>query len=121
MRIGEFARRGGVSASKVRFYEAEGLLPQSARSANGYRNYDEADLRVIGFVDRARALGFTLSEIALFMSRPALARRAKEGVVSALEAKLAEADRLMAELTERRSRIAAMLADLKNGPHPPRC
>ena len=120
MRIGEFARRSGVSASKVRFYEAEGLLPQSARSANGYRNYGEADLRLIGFVDRARALGFTLAEIALFMSHPALARQAKEGVVPALEAKLAEADRLMAELTKRRDRIAAMLVELKERPHPPR-
>ena len=117
MRIGEFAKRGRVSASKVRFYEAEGLLPQAARSANGYRNYGEADLRIIGFVHRARALGFTLAEIALFMSRPALARRAKEGVVSALEAKLAEADGLIAELTERRGRIAAMLAELKDDSH----
>ena len=60
MKIGEFARRAGVGASKVRFYEARGLLPPSARSANGYRSYDEADLRVIGFVDRARALGCAL-------------------------------------------------------------
>ncbi len=117
MRLGEFARRGGVSASKVRFYEAEGLLPQSARSANGYRSYDEGDLRIIGFVHRARGLGFTLAEIALFMSRPAAARRAKADVVSALEAKLAGADRLMAELTERRGRITTMLAELKDDQH----
>lgn len=120
MRIGEFARRAGVGASKVRFYEAQGLLAPPARSANGYRSYGEADLRVLAFVERARTLGFSLAEITRFMALPAGVRQAKEGVVPALEAKLAEADRLLAELAERRDRIAATLAELKHSPHPPR-
>jgi len=43
MRIGELARRAGASARSIRYYEEQGLL-LARRQANGYREYDEADL-----------------------------------------------------------------------------
>lgn len=115
MRIGEFAKRAGVSTSKVRFYESRGLLPDAPRSANGYRTYDSTDLRIVVFIDRARALGFTLSDIARFMSRPAEERRAKTGLVQALEAKLTEIDLHLAEAQHRRSEVVELLEELKAG------
>lgn len=117
MRIGEFARRAGVSPSKVRFYEAQGLLPEAARSRNGYRAYDVADLRIVSFVDRARALGFSLADIARFMSRPVEERRTKEGLIEALEAKLVAADRHAAEVDNQRRRLASLLAELRQAGH----
>ncbi|HXG41110.1 MAG TPA: MerR family transcriptional regulator [Dehalococcoidia bacterium] len=63
MVIGELARRAGVSARTVRFYEALGLLPAPARSEGGYRLYGEEDLRRLQFVRRARELGLSLREI----------------------------------------------------------
>jgi DNA-binding transcriptional MerR regulator len=39
MRIGELAKRAGVIASKLRFYEARGVLLSAVRSENGYRYY----------------------------------------------------------------------------------
>lgn len=116
MRIGEFARRSGVSTSKIRFYEARGLLPPAARAFNGYRRYDEADLSVIGFIRRAGALGFSLEDIARFMSRPAQERRAKQGVVQALEAKLAEVEAHLAAVEVRRNGIIALLGELRSRP-----
>jgi MerR family copper efflux transcriptional regulator/MerR family gold-responsive transcriptional activator of gol and ges genes len=117
MRIGEFAKRAGVSASKVRFYEARGLLPPAGRSANGYRRYGAADLGVVSFIDRARSLGVSLSDIALFMSRPAEERRAKHGLVRALEAKIAEIDEHLAAAQARRGEVAALLAELRGRSH----
>lgn len=112
MRIGEFARRAGVSTSKIRFYERRGLLPDASRASNGYRDYGLDDIRVIAFVDRARTLGFSLSDVARFMQRPAAGRRAKVGLAQALKAKLAEVDQHLVELEARRGAIVAMLAEV---------
>ena len=46
MRIGELAARAGTTTRTLRYYEARGLLP-ARRSGNGYRSYDEADLRLL--------------------------------------------------------------------------
>jgi MerR family copper efflux transcriptional regulator len=57
------ARQAGVKPSTVRFYERQGLLPES-RADNGYRTYDDDDVLRLRFIRRAGALGFTLGEIA---------------------------------------------------------
>ena len=43
MQIGELARRLGVSADTLRFYERSGVLPRPPRGENGYRDYGPAD------------------------------------------------------------------------------
>lgn len=69
MLIGELASRAGVSVQTVRFYERNKLLPQPSRRASGYREYSEADVRRLGFIRKAKALGFTLQEIADILGR----------------------------------------------------
>ena len=114
MFIGEFAKRAGVSTSKIRFYELRGLLPSAARCANGYRTYSEADLKIVTFIDRASSLGFSLAEIARFMERPAAHRRAKVGVVHALEMKLAEMDRHLTDIRRRRNDVLSLLTEVRS-------
>lgn len=63
MRIGELARRAGVSAKTVRFYEQEGLLAPPVRSSNGYRDYPDETARRLEFVRAGQASGLTLAEI----------------------------------------------------------
>ncbi|HEY6510760.1 MAG TPA: redox-sensitive transcriptional activator SoxR [Burkholderiaceae bacterium] len=60
--IGDFARRAGVAASTLRFYEAQGLL-QGRRSAGGHRQYSRGELRRVAFVRAAQAVGLTLQQI----------------------------------------------------------
>jgi len=119
MRIGEFAKAAGVSTSKVRFYEAQGLLPAASRSANGYRRYDAGDLRVIAFIGKARALGFSLADVARFMARPAADRRAKTGLVEQLQVRLQEIDDHIREARARRRQLVALIDELKAA-HQPR-
>lgn len=61
--IGEAARRCGVAASTLRFYEARGLI-SSARSAGNQRRYHRSMLRRISIVRVAQTVGLTLEEIA---------------------------------------------------------
>ena len=60
--IGEVARRSGVAASALRFYEERGLI-SSERAGSGHRRYPRPVLRRIAFVVFAQRIGLTLDEI----------------------------------------------------------
>lgn len=62
-RIGEAARRSGVSAANIRYYEREGLLPRQTRADNDYRLYSDADLHRLRFVRQCRAMDMSLDEV----------------------------------------------------------
>ena len=63
MRAGEAARRAGVNAATLRYYERRGLLPAPARTPSGHRHYDEDAVRFLRAIKEAQAIGFTLAEI----------------------------------------------------------
>ena len=60
--IGEVARRAGVAASALRFYEEQGLI-EGARSPGGRRQYPRHVLRRVGFIRAAQAVGLSLEEV----------------------------------------------------------
>ncbi len=64
MTIGVIARREGLAAETLRYYERLGLIAPSRRTASNYRLYNEDAARRLRFIRRAQALGFSLSEIA---------------------------------------------------------
>src|SRR5215472_9446937 len=63
MRIGEAAGRAAVPAKTIRFWEDQRLLPEPARTAAGYRDYDPAIVERLGFIRHAQAAGLTLEHI----------------------------------------------------------
>jgi DNA-binding transcriptional MerR regulator len=62
--ISQLARRSGVPATTLRYYEKVGVIPPATRSDAGYRVYDERALARIAFVQRAKALGVELDDLA---------------------------------------------------------
>src|SRR5215469_2022476 len=63
LKIGELAKRTETLPETVRYYEREGLLAGSARSAGNYRLYTEAHLERLQFIRHCRSLDMTLEEI----------------------------------------------------------
>ncbi len=70
MRIGEVARRSGVSARMLRHYDSLGLASPSGRSSAGYREYSADDIVRIFHVESLRALGLSLREVGQALDDP---------------------------------------------------
>lgn len=66
MRIGELAARAGTSTRTLRYYEQHGLL-SARRAANGYRDYSDADLRLVREIRSLLDIGFNLDETRPFV------------------------------------------------------
>jgi len=94
--IGEVAERAGMSTSRIRYYEARGLLPEPERTA-GKRRYGEDVFRRLAIIDAAQRVGFRLDEIQdLLGSRDELAH---ERLRQLALAKLPELEDLIARAT----------------------
>lgn len=61
--IGRLSRETGVNIETIRYYERIGLLAKPPRSDGGRRLYDPTSSRRLGFIRRARELGFSIDEI----------------------------------------------------------
>jgi MerR family redox-sensitive transcriptional activator SoxR len=104
--IGELARRAGVAASALRFYEDRGLLG-AARSAGGHRIYPRSTLRRVAFIRAAQVLGLSLEEIRAAMATlpegraPTAAdwERLSRAWAPRLDARIAELTRLRDQLS----------------------
>jgi len=63
MRIGELAKRAGVSVQAIRFYERRRLMRTPRRTPAGYRIYSEKDVESVTVIKKMQRFGFTLAEI----------------------------------------------------------
>ncbi len=61
--IGQVAHLAEVGVETIRFYERRGLIDEPPRRASGYRQYPPEAVTRIGFIRRAKDLGFSLQEI----------------------------------------------------------
>ncbi|MDR3158255.1 MAG: heavy metal-responsive transcriptional regulator [Zoogloeaceae bacterium] len=115
--IGTLAKETGVSASALRYYERENLLPPPQRSAGGYRKYDKNAVWRVRFIVRAKELGFSLEEIADLLKFSVNAECAKARVGQ----HLTEIETRIARLESVRARLSRLMATCPRGCDPPGC
>ena len=98
--IGKLATAAEVGVDTVRFYERAGLLKRPQRTPAGYRLYSESDVARLRFIRRAKALGFSLDEIAELLrlndgrGRRSAVRAVAQQRLNEIEQKLSELGRM---------------------------
>ena len=111
MLIGELAERAGTSTRTLRYYEQHGLV-EPERDANGYRRYDEAELRVVHEIRALLAVGFGLDDIRPFVACLRAGNTAGHvcpDSVAVLRRKLAEVETYLDQLGGVREQLRAQL------------
>lgn len=120
MQIGEAAKLTGVTAKMIRHYEAIGLVPQADRRDSNYRDYGHDDLHRLGFIRRARDLGFSMDQIRDLLRLWGDDHRSNADVRTLTKAHIRELDDKIAKLQEMRATLDALVAACK-GDHRPTC
>ena len=110
MQIGTVAKKSGVPAKTIRYYESVGLIEQAKRTAGGYRAYDERDVQTLRFIQRARSLGFPVSDVADLLMLWRDRHRHSAQVKGLAQRHLAEIDRKIAELRGMRETLEHLVA-----------
>ncbi|MCX4964908.1 MerR family transcriptional regulator [Streptomyces sp. NBC_00654] len=112
MRIGELAERAGTTTRTLRYYESRGLL-RARRAGNGYRTYDESDLRMLRQIRTLQDFGFDLEETRPFVECLRAGHAAGDACPASLAVyrrKLDELDALIGQLRTVRHEVGAQLA-----------
>ena len=117
LKISELAKRTGLSAHTIRFYEKHGLINASTRSEAGYRFYSEADLRRVEFVKTARNIGFSLDDISTLLSiRVDKESHSCQEVTDITRHKLDEVNERITELQSMQKTLELLLESCCGGP-----
>ncbi|MEO8673391.1 MAG: heavy metal-responsive transcriptional regulator [Tahibacter sp.] len=106
--IGELAKRAGIAIDTIRYYERNGLLAPAGRLASGYRRYGDVEFNRLRFILRAKALGFSLSDV-----RDLLEMSASDDVAQvkrSAQSKLADIDGRIAELQRIRAGLQTLIS-----------
>ena len=108
--IGEAASLSGVSAKMIRHYETLSLLPKVGRTTSGYRQYGSKEVHTLRFVRRARALGFSMVEIAALLKLWQNRRRASADVKRIALSHVSDLDRRISEVAAMKHTLETLAA-----------
>ena len=119
MNVGDAARRSGLPAKTIRYYEEIGLL-KPARAGNGYRDYSGDDIHRLAFLRRARGLGFSIDDCRQLMALYGDKSRASHDVREIASAHVRAIEDKVRELQSMRSTLNKLIHAC-HGDHRPDC
>lgn len=106
LKVGELAKKSGLTVRALHHYDAIGLLTPSARADNGYRLYNRDDIARLHRIQALRGFGLTLADIGAYLAQPdkpladIVARQ-----IAMLDAQIDKAARLRDRLQELRDTL----------------
>jgi len=107
-RIGELSKLLGLSADTLRYYEKIDLLPRINRTAAGVRLYNDRDISILKFIQRAQKMNFTLSEISSLLQMRNDPQNARAEIRDLTHQKLAEIENYLQDLTTLRNELTLL-------------
>ena len=109
------ARRAGVKVETVRWYERVGLIDPPARTGSNYRSYDAAAVSRLGFIRRARDLGFSLDQIRELLDLSSNRERGCETIDALAREHLAQVEGKLADLAILHRELSAVISSCSGG------
>jgi len=111
--IGTLAKQAGVNPRTIRYYEALGVLPPAQRGENRYRLYPKETVELLQFITKAKAFGFTLSEIKEIVGVWRQGHQPCTHVRRLVEQKIVDLDQMLADFVTVRKRLKRLLVGWK--------
>ncbi|MBY4694361.1 MerR family transcriptional regulator [Burkholderia latens] len=112
LKVGELAKRSGLTVRTLHHYHAIGLLTPSARADNGYRLYDRHDIARLHQIQALRRFGLSLAEIGDYLNQPGTP------LLELVAKQIASLDRQLAQAAQLRERLVHLHAQLAAGTEP---
>ncbi|MGO4743834.1 MerR family transcriptional regulator [Serratia quinivorans] len=112
LKVGELARRSGITVRTLHYYDSIGLLVPSARSDAGYRLYHRADITRLHHIQALRRMGISLVEVGAILARSGMA------LTSVIEQQITMLERQLVQTAALRDRLQQMHAQLTAGDEP---
>ncbi|NWC65604.1 MerR family transcriptional regulator [Cedecea sp. P7760] len=111
-KVGELAKRAGITVRTLHHYEAMGLLLPSARTAAGYRLYNRQDITRLHHIQALSRMGMSLNEVRDCLERQALSLQ------EILDSQISMLDGQLAEIAVLRQRLVTLRETLRSGAEP---
>lgn len=115
MKIGELAKRSGLTRSRIRFYERIGLLKTVDRRPNGYRVYPPEVLVMLKLIATAQAAGFSLDEIRTLLPSD-MEHWHHDALMDTLRRKIADIEALERRLAQSKAQLVRLIDEIKARP-----
>ena len=117
MNIGAAAKRTGLPAKTLRYYEDIGLI-HPTRDSNGYRAFSETDCHKLAFIGRARSFGFSIKDCRTLLALYEDKSRASSQVKTLAQDHVERIDARLAELQEMRDTLVRLIQDCAGDQRP---